>query len=325
MLEIRSSFFLWSLLATLAPAQNAIPGGDFETNAPTWSLVSFNDPAGSTGFGPAAVVGQGPSFAVNGMFRTVGNGVRSALYRSAPFAVLASGLPIGFSAMWEKQVTPPIPSPTVNRVELRILDLNLANVQTFRLQAPNQTGLIERASFQDFLNVPPGTYIADIFIRYSNLAGIPFDCWVDDVYLGEPAVRFSGQGCAGTNGIVPKLHTDDSPLVGNLNFRIGLHGGLPNSIALCLLGLSDTGWSGGALPFALGGGCDLRVEPLFALPQLIVGTNPGDGRASQQLGIPNRPALTGALLHTQWLMFDPAATNPFGVVSTSGMAIRVQN
>jgi hypothetical protein len=31
------------------------------------------------------------------------------------------------------------------------------------------------------------------------------------------------------------------------------------------------------------------------------------------------------LLHTQWLTFDPAATNPFGVVSTAGMAIRVQN
>lgn len=313
------------LLAPAAFAQNFVPEGDFEQGGATWTRTVFNDPAGTTGFGSAAVVGQGPSPAVFAAFRTVGNGVRNATYRGVPFQVLATSIPAGFSVMWEKQVTTPIPYPTVNRVELRLLDANLVVAQTFTLQSPNQTGLVERASLRSSSTVAPGTYTPEIFIRYSNLAGIPFDCWVDDVFVGESAIAFFGAGCAGTGGFVPKLHTTGTPAIGNANFAIELFEGQPNQVALCLLGLSNTAWAGGALPFALGGGCDLLVDPLFAIPLLETGTNPGDARATMPLGVPNRPALVGAQLFTQWLSLDSAAANPFGFAPSAGMSIRVQN
>ena len=146
-----------ALIAASSSAQNLVTEGDFEQSGATWTLMAFNDPLGTTGFAPARVLDQGPSPAVFASFQTL-NSVRSATWRSQPFTIPAQiPLPVGFAVMWEKQVMAPIPSPSVNRVELRILDANLVVVTTFTRSAPNQTGLIERAALASTLTVTPGT------------------------------------------------------------------------------------------------------------------------------------------------------------------------
>ena len=127
-----------------------------------------------------------------------------------------------------------------------------------------------------------------------------------------------------TGGFVPKLHATGMPSIGNANFAIQLFDGSAGGLALCTLGLSDTVWGGGALPFPLGGGCSVLVDPLMALMRPITGTAPGDGRADLPLGVPNDPTLVGGALFTQWLTLDPAAPNPFALVTSSGMQIRIQ-
>lgn len=46
-------------LALGATAQNIVPNGEFHAGPVGWTLTSFNDPAGTTGFGTARVAGQG--------------------------------------------------------------------------------------------------------------------------------------------------------------------------------------------------------------------------------------------------------------------------
>jgi hypothetical protein len=313
---------LLALPASLA-AQNLVPEGDFEQGGATWTLMSFNDPAGTTGFGPARVLDQGPSSAIYASFQTL-TSVRSATYRSQPLTIPTSSAPVGFAVLWDKQTTTPIPSPSVNRVEMRILDVNLALVTTFTLQSPNQNGLQERAVFRGTLNASPGVYTIELFLRHSNLAGIPFDCWVDDVYVGAPAVSFFGQGCAGSGGFMPRLHTNGTPRVGAANFELRYHDGWANGVALCAFGLSNTTLPGGSLPLPLGGGCDLLVEPMFAFGQPVAGTGPGDGTAAFPLPIPADVGLVGSTLYTQWLGIDPAAPNPFALAVTAGMRVQIQ-
>ena len=313
-----------ALVPAAATAQNFVPEGDFEQAGSTWTQHSFNDPLGTTGFAAFATVDQAPSQAVFADFHTL-TPVMSAAYRSQPFQIPVPTIPLGFSAAWEKQVTTPIPSPSVNRVELRILDSSLTLVQSFRLQAPNQTGLVERANFTTMLNVTPGTYTVEVFMRHSNLAGIPFKNWVDDVYIGDVAVSFYGQGCAGTGGFVPKLHTNGTPRIGNAGFAFELAEANAPGIALCTLGFSNTSWGGGpSLPFQLGGGCAVLSDPVASAGQPIIGNGPGNGTATLPIAIPNDTGLIGRSLYSQWIVPDQAAPNQYGLVLSAGMRLQIQ-
>ena len=62
----------------------------------------------------------------------------------------------------------------------------------------------------------------------------------------------------------------------------------------------------------------------MAFSRPVIGTGPGDGRGDLPLGVLNNPALVDGDLFTQWIALDPAAPNPFGLVTTSGMQIRIQ-
>lgn len=321
--------FLASLLATALPvafvsAQNLLPNGHFDLGATGWTLTQFNDPLGSTGFAPARVRNQGPSDAVFADFYTL-TPVMSATFRSGPFTLPAGAIPVSFAVMFEKQVTTPIPSPTVNRVELRIYDAGNVRIFLGTQNAPNQSGLFERAVFQNVVNVvTTGTYEAELFLRHSNLAGIPFKLWVDDVVLGTPSSNHYGSGCAGSGGFVPVLGTTNGAVVPSNNFAITLHDALANAVALFAMDLSDTQWAGGPLPFALGGGCSLYNGGGVLNVHFTQGTGAGDGTASQSLVIPNNPRLAGMRLFAQWGVLDGAVTNPFGVATTAGFTFLVQ-
>jgi hypothetical protein len=303
---------------------NQLPEGDFEQAGITWTQVSFNDPLGTTGFVAARVQGQGPSPALYADFQTL-SPVMSAHWRSQPILLANTVENVGFAVAWTKPNATPMASPTVNRVELRVLDANLALVTSVRLNAPSVASVVERARFDGTVTVPaPGLYHVDLFLRHSNLAGIPFQCEVDDVYVGAPAVAFFGQGCAGTGAVTPTLQAAGTPNVGNAGFALGLHDAQPGALAFCLAGLGTTSWPGGSLPWPLGGGCELLIDPVAIVPHVVVGPNPGEGTAAQPFAVPLDPGLTGVTLVTQWGAQDPASPSPFGYAVTAGMSFTIQ-
>lgn len=311
--------------AAAVSAQNLVPDGHFDAGATAWTMTQFNDPLGTTGFGLARVTGNGPSNALFANFQTL-TPVMSATYRGQPFAMPPVALPVSFNVMWEKQVTTPIPSVTVNRVELRIYDF-VANtlVTTFTQNSPNQTGLFERATFNGTFTPTAATvYVAEVFLRHSNLANMPYTTWVDDVVIGAPISAVFGQGCVGSGGYTPVLDCVNVPQINSGNFAIELHDAAPLTVALFLMGFSNTSYNGLPLPFALGGGCNLLVSMTLQTPHVLMGSAPGSGTASQLLPIPNIAGLQQLHLFAQWGIVDPAAANPFGIVSTAGLGFTIQ-
>ena len=45
-------------VALALPAQNLVPDGEFHDGGGAWTMVSFNDPLGTTGFASARVAGR---------------------------------------------------------------------------------------------------------------------------------------------------------------------------------------------------------------------------------------------------------------------------
>ena len=323
-MHLSSLVALFSLLAVL-PAQNLVPNGEFHDGNAGWTLVAFNDPLGSTGFAPARTTGNGPSMAVFANFQTL-TSVMSATYQGPQVPLPQGPLPVGYRVMWEKQVTTPIPQPSVNRVELRIVDAatNVA-IYTGTQASPNQSGLFERASFNAVANIPAaGMYSFVVFLRHSNLAGIPFTTRVDDVYFGGLTTEAFGQGCAGSGGFVPVIGSSNAPAINTNNFTLELNDALGPSLGLFLVDTSNTAWAGGPLPYALGGGCNLLVGGAVLLFHLINTNGAGTGSAGQIFPIPNDPGFGGLTFYAQWGVLDPAAPNAYGAVSTAGFRFTIQ-
>jgi hypothetical protein len=132
-------------------------------------------------------------------------------------------------------------------------------------------------------------------------------------YAPTHVARFttSGSGCAGTLAAVPSLQSDDRPWLAE-TFDVRIEPVPANTIALMLLGLSDTVSGLGPLPLPLAvlgmPGCTLQVDPVLVDAFLAAGTT-----ATWSLPIPNDTALLGAQLFCQGAAFD-AGANPFGLI-----------
>jgi len=313
-----------SLLACL-PAQNLVPNGEFHDGSAGWTLTQFSDPLGANGFAAARTTGNGPSMAVFANFQTL-TSVMTATFAGPPVPLPAGPLPVGFRVMWEKQVTAPIPSPSVNRVELRILDATTnLSVYTGTQASPTQTGFFERASFNATATIPAaGLYSFVVFMRHSNLAGIPYTTWVDDVYCGGLTTEVFGQGCAGSGGFVPVIGSSNPPVVNSNNFSIELNDAFGPGLGVFLVDVTNTAWAGGALPYPLGGGCNLLVGGAVSLFHPILTNGAGTGSAGQIFPIPNNAAYGGLTFYAQWGALDPAAPNAYGAVSTAGFRFTIQ-
>jgi len=306
-------------------AQNLVPEGEFHEGGVTWTRTTFNDPLGSTGFAPARVAGHGPSMALFADFQTLSS-VMSATFRSQAVGLPPVPLPVGFRVMWEKQVSTPIPSPSVNRVELRLIDaVTNTQVQVLTLAAPNQSGFFERNQFSGLLNVPAaGAYYFDVFLRHSNLAQMPFVCWVDDIYVAGLTTEVFGRGCPGTGGISPTLSTSGPPAIGASNFAIELHDAMSPGFGFFVVDATNAFWAGGALPFDLGGGCNLLVGTTVSVLHLIQGGGAGLGTSSQSFPVPMNPAYAGYSLFAQWGVVDAGAPNAYGLCTTPGLRFTLQ-
>ncbi len=321
-----SSLFVASALAVASlPAQNLIPNGEFEAGATGWTMTAFNDPLGTTGFAEARTTGNGPSNALYADFQTL-TSVRSATWVSNPFTLPGVTLPIRFSAMWEKPSATPMPSPSVNRVELRIYDATNTRIFLGTLPAPAQASIFERASYSNTIVVPTtGPYTAELFLRHSNLAGIPFKCFVDDVAIGGLSMEVYGTGCAGAGSFVPVMSSVNLPAINTNNFAIRLHDAPAPTGGVLAFDVTNTSWGGVTLPFAFGGGCQLLAGLTLQFPTPILGSSgPGNGTASFTLPIPNDPTLIGPDFFTQWLVVDAQSGSPFGLTSSAGLRFRIQ-
>jgi hypothetical protein len=306
-------------------AQNLVPNGHFDQSGNGWTMTQFNDPLGTTGFAPARVTGNGPSMAVFGNFQTL-TPVMSATYRGTAALLPAAPLPVSFDVMWEKTVTTPIPYNTVNRVDLMIYDSANTLVTTFTLGVPTQTALQERASFTGTFTPPAtGMYSAQLFLRHSNLANMPYTTWVDNVVIGSPNSFVFGTGCAGTGAFTPVIGSSNAPLINTTNFQVELNDawGGP-TVAIFALDLSRTSVGSIPLPFSLGGGCSLLVGTGALLPHVLTGSGPGTGTAAQVLAVPNNPGLHGLFLYSQWGVSDPGSASPLQVAVTAGFAFMIE-
>jgi hypothetical protein len=138
--------------------------------------------------------------------------------------------------------------------------------------------------------------------------------WTQSVLVSNPSWRVN---CTGpSSNLSPVLSNGGLPNLGS-SYSVTLADALPGSFAVLASGLSDSTWSGGALPAPLPGapGCTLFVDPvvLEAAATSITGT------ASRSFVVPNSAGLIGAQIFHQWGVLD--AVNGLGIVmSDAGRA-----
>jgi hypothetical protein len=129
-----------------------------------------------------------------------------------------------------------------------------------------------------------------------------------------------GSACAGSAGN-PIHNGTGTPDIGS-TVAYTLSSAARFTPSVLMLGLSNTGWSGGRLPLSLdvlgATGCALRVDPMVSYNRV---TDSG-GTASQNLPLPRDYALVGISLYTQFLILDRGA-NPAGLATTNGLRTTV--
>jgi hypothetical protein len=88
---------------------------------------------------------------------------------------------------------------------------------------------------------------------------------------------------------------------------------LPVSVAVMISGLSNVSWAAVPLPLDLSPlgltNCTLRLSP--DVTDALIGSA---GSATYSLAVPMSSALAGFILHQQAVVFDPAVSNPSGLV-----------
>jgi hypothetical protein len=148
---------------------------------------------------------------------------------------------------------------------------------------------------------------------YRDLVNGPTS-WTQSGLTTSPSwkMQCSGPGAA----LPPAIGNNGVPALSS-SYDVTLSDALPSSFAICVSGLSNTVYSGGALPAGLPGapGCNLHASP-DVLQLFITSTS---GTASTPFSIPSSPIFIGVSLYHQWAVVDNV--NALGiVVSEAGQA-----
>ena len=152
-------------------------------------------------------------------------------------------------------------------------------------------------------------------IAYSRLHPAPAG-WLAGAFVSRPAVRIrcvlSGSGKA-----IP-VHVANGAAILGRTVGYALEQAMPNTLAVLLLGASDSIWFGGTLPYSLANlgapGCSLLASTEISAGFM---TN-GSGSANLDLAFPNQPSLLGSRLFTQYVVVDPT-TNALGLAFTNAV------
>ncbi len=145
---------------------------------------------------------------------------------------------------------------------------------------------------------------------------------ITDMATDQGNIKFTGQGCNGSNGKAPTLTYPGAPVQGNPNFQLDLVDCPASVKARMMLGLSNTSYSFPpvALPLDLGiigaPGCTLDVGILLEFDFF---TN-GLGELHLPLTLPVNPANHGLTLYVQFALFD-AAANTVGLTTSNLMTM----
>ncbi|MGK0203222.1 MAG: hypothetical protein ACI9S9_002300, partial [Planctomycetota bacterium] len=138
--------------------------------------------------------------------------------------------------------------------------------------------------------------------------------WTQSGLVTNPSWRVN---CTSpSSNLTPALSNGGLPTLGS-SYNVTLSDALPGTFAVLASGLSDSTWSGGALPAALPGapGCTLFVDPVVL--EAIATT--GAGTATTSFTVPNSAGLIGTMVFHQWGVLD--AVNGLGIVmSNAGRA-----
>lgn len=214
-------------------------------------------------------------------------------------------------------------------------------------QGPSNAGFTTLAAWQTAANVDLASQQVDPLYTNSttapydlrpilistaqNQGGAPLAFVVDDFAgrLRDPlpdcgayelsGFAYYGQGCAGTNSLVPAIGSTGQVAIGSTNFSIDLSNAPPATLAFLLGGNSRTSSNLGTLPFSLGGGCSILASPLAQIGTVTSAA----GTSSLPLTIPPNPALSGVDLFFQFVVTDPGSPSPYGVTSTPGGALQL--
>jgi len=300
------AFSMLSIMST-ASSQNLVGNGNFENGVTGWTNVRFNDPLGTHGVRTAQTLPNVNSNALFGDFKTL-TPVMENRYDSDPFTAQAQTYPVTFDCMWEKLVTTPIPSASVNRIEFIVRDATTNTVvKSYVVRVPGQTGLLERASLTSTITFPTtGNYIAQVFQRHSNLANMPYIAHIDNIVIGTPGGGLVASGSPSPGGTVDL--DLDSPGDNGLTYVMGTSLGTgPIPIGQRRLNLS---------PDDL-----LVVTTANLLPQIFqnyTGVLDTNGKAKAKINIPNDNRLRGVRLHSAYVVLDQGA--PFGIKTISNTA-----
>ncbi|HEU4417931.1 MAG TPA: hypothetical protein VFT55_03275, partial [Planctomycetota bacterium] len=126
-------------------------------------------------------------------------------------------------------------------------------------------------------------------------------------------------GCSGSEGVT---HLDAGPPRVGTTTTIAMDP-LPQDAAVLLFGFSNVSSRFGPLPLDLTAfdmpGCFAHVS--LDVSVLVLGMG---GSATFALAVPGLPALAGTILHSQAIVFDPAAWwNPVGLVMSDAATLVV--
>lgn len=146
---------------------------------------------------------------------------------------------------------------------------------------------------------------------------------------GRPA----GGGCRGSNGFIPFHFVLPETAMPGAQLTVQMEGsrlppypGAPESFAYHLLGLQNSTFLGSPLPMpltAFGGppGCFLRVDPQLTIRTVVSSPSALFARATNAIAVPAHPALVGAVIYSQWLLFDTGLAQPLPVTVSDAQAI----
>lgn len=304
--KLSLALLIAGLFAVPVVAQNFIVNGDFENGLTGWTRVSFNDPLGTTGVHVTDVNGTGDATqAIYADFQTL-TSVMNASYNSTTFTAAQGTYPVSAAISWEKQVTTPIPSGSVNRCEFRLYDGSTnALVKSVTQGSPNQTGLVERVLFQNAtFSIPAtGSYYFQLYLRHSNLATIPFILNVDDFAFGEFGATINSGGSASVGNALNLFLF--SPSAASKPYFVGSSFGTgPIPIDTRKIGLSLD--------------VLLILSTSGVLPGIFDSYNgflDTAGKATAKLNLPKDAGLIGIKVQNAFLTTDSAA--PSGVLTIS--------
>lgn len=124
-----------------------------------------------------------------------------------------------------------------------------------------------------------------------------------------------GSGCVGSNNLPLQLAVTGSPAHGG-SFALAIHNGIAANFGANALALGLA-----ATPLPLGPGCDFLLDGSFGITVLGLHQFDGGGNATDNINVPNNPALFGFSIAAQALGLDAGV--PLGVVASNAVVLVV--